>query len=148
MEKIIVSACLLGAATRYDGKSKPSISEEKIKLLTERYHIIPVCPEIYGGLPTPRIPSERVGERVKMKDGRDVTENYMKGADETLALCRLFGVKKALLKAKSPSCSKSGIYDGSFSGTLVEGVGVTSELLIKNGIEIFDENDIDALIMS
>ena len=148
MEKIIVSACLLGIATRYDGKSKPSISEEKMKLLSEKYHMIPVCPEIYGGLPTPRVPSERVGDSVKMKDGRDVTENYMKGALETLALCRLFGVKKALLKAKSPSCSKDKIYDGSFTGTLVDGLGVTAELLLENGIEIFDENDIDALLTS
>ena len=146
MEKIIVSACLLGAATRYDGKSKPSISEEKMKKLTEAYHLVPVCPEIYGGLPTPRIPSERVGARVKMQDGRDVTENYNKGALETLSLCRLLGVKKALLKAKSPSCSKDKIYDGSFSGVLKDGFGVTAELLVKNGIEVFDENDIDALL--
>ncbi len=146
MEKIIVSACLLGLATRYDGKSKPSISEEDLKRLSEKYHLIPVCPEIYGGLPTPRIPSERIGERVVMKDGTDVTENYTKGAYETLSVCKLLGVKKALLKAKSPSCSKTGVYDGSFTGTLVDGLGVTAELLIKNGIEVFDENDIELLI--
>ena len=146
MEKIIVSACLLGLSTRYDGKSKPSISEEQLKKLAEKFHIIPVCPEIYGGLPTPRVPSERIGERVVMKDGADVTENYSKGAYETLSVCQLFGVKKALLKAKSPSCSKAEIYDGSFTGTLVNGLGVTAELLIKNGIEVFDENDINLLI--
>lgn len=146
MEKIIVSACLLGLATRYDGKSKPSISEEDLKRLSEKYHLIPVCPEIYGGLPTPRIPSERIGERVVMKDGTDVTENYTKGAHETLSVCKLLGVKKALLKAKSPSCSKTGVYDGSFTGTLVDGLGVTTELLIKNGIEVFDENDVELLI--
>ena len=146
MEKIIVSACLLGLATRYDGKSKPSISEENLKKLSEKYHLIPVCPEIYGGLPTPRVPSERIGERVLMKDGRDVTENYAKGACETLSVCKMFGVKKALLKAKSPSCSKAEVYDGSFTGTLVDGLGVTAELLIKNGIEVFDENDVELLI--
>ena len=146
MEKIIVSACLLGLATRYDGKSKPSISEEDLKRLSEKYHLIPVCPEIYGGLPTPRIPSESIGERVVMKDGTDVTENYTKGSYETLSVCKLLGAKKALLKAKSPSCSKTGVYDGSFTGTLVDGLGVTAELLIKNGIEVFDENDVELLI--
>ena len=146
MEKIIVSACLLGAATRYDAKSKPSISEEKMKKLTEAYHLVPVCPEIYGGLPTPRIPSERVGERVKMQDGRDVTENYNKGALETLSLCRLLGVKKALLKAKSPSCSKDKIYDGSFSGSLTKRDGVTAERLISAGLEVYTESCAEKLL--
>lgn len=146
MEKVIISACLLGAATRYDGKSKKAISDENLKELSERYHLIPVCPEIYGGLPTPRVPSERIGDRVKMKDGSDVTENYEKGANETLALCRMFGVNKAILKANSPSCSKDKIYDGSFTGKLVDGKGVAAELLIKNGIEVFDENDIQELL--
>ena len=146
MEKIIVSACLLGMATRYDGKSKPSVSAENLKKLAEKFHIIPVCPEIYGGLPTPRVPSERLGERVVMKDGKDVTENYSKGANETLYVCKLFGVKKALLKAKSPSCSKSEIYDGSFEGRLTSGDGVCAELLMKNGIAVYTENEILELI--
>ena len=81
-----------------------------------------------------------------MKNGDDVTENYIKGAYETLSLCRLMNVKKALLKAKSPSCSKSEIYDGNFKGKLVFGKGVTAELLEKNGIEIFDENDFQLLL--
>ena len=146
MEKLIISACLLGCATRYDGKSKRVISDEDLKQLSEKYHLIPVCPEIYGGLPTPRVPSERVGNRVKMKDGRDVTDNYLKGAYETLELCRTLNVKKALLKAKSPSCSKEEIYDGSFTGLLVKGKGVAAEILSENGIEIFDENDIYKLM--
>ena len=146
MEKLLISACLLGIATRYDGKSKKAISDENLKKLSEKYHLIPVCPEIYGGLPTPRVPSERVGERVLMSNGNDVTENYVKGAEETLHLAALTGAKKALLKAKSPSCSKSGIYDGSFSGVLKEGMGVTAELLKNNGVEVFDENDIEDLI--
>ena len=146
MEKLIISACLLGAATRYDGQSKSVISEENIKKLSEKYHLIPVCPEIYGGLPTPRIPSERVGGRVKMKDGKDVTDNYLKGANETLMLAKLFGAKKAFLKAKSPSCGKREIYDGTFSGTLIEGKGTTAEMLIGEGIEVFDESEIDSLL--
>ncbi len=146
MEKLIISACLLGLATRYDGKSKKAITDEDLKKLSESYHLVPVCPEIYGGLPTPRTPSERVGERVKMKDGKDVTDNYLKGAYETLNLAKIAGAKKALLKAKSPSCGKDEIYDGSFSGVLTSGNGVTVDLLIANEIEVFNENEIDILL--
>ena len=146
MEKLIISACLLGVATRYDGKSKKAISDEDLKRLSERYHLVPVCPEIYGGLPTPRTPSERVGERVKMQDGKDVTENYSKGAYETLSLAKITGAKKALLKAKSPSCGKNEIYDGSFTGNLTRGNGVTVDLLMANGVEVFSENEIDILL--
>ena len=146
MEKLIISACLLGVATRYDGKSKKAITDEDLKKLSERYHLVPVCPEIYGGLPTPRTPSERVEDRVKMKDGKDVTDNYLKGAYETLSLAKITGAKKALLKAKSPSCGKNEIYDGSFSGNLTSGNGVTVDLLIANGIEVFNENEIDMLL--
>ena len=108
--------------------------------------IVPFCPEIYGGLPTPRIPSERIFDTVKMKDGSDVTENYKKGAREALELCRAMNIKKALLKEKSPSCAKYEIYDGSFTGTLVNGKGVASELLQNNGIEVFNENEIAELL--
>lgn len=146
MEKLLVSSCLLGMATRYDGKSKKSISDENIKRLSEKYHIIPFCPEIYGGLPTPRVPSERIGELVKMKNGADVTGNYEKGASEALLLCLSMNIKKALLKEKSPSCAKYEIYDGSFSGTLVSGKGVTAELLTENGIEIYNEDEVSLLL--
>lgn len=146
MEKLLVSSCLLGMATRYDGKSKKAISDTDLERLSEKYHIVPFCPEIYGGLPTPRIPSERIFDTVKMKDGSDVTENYKKGASEALALCRSMNIKKALLKEKSPSCAKYEIYDGSFTGTLVNGKGVASELLQNNGIEVFNENEIAELL--
>lgn len=146
MEKIIVSACLLGASTRYDGDSKKGISDEALKKLNEKYHLIPVCPEIYGGLPTPRFPSEIVGDRVVMKDGTDVTENFLRGAYETLKLCRALGVSKAILKAKSPSCSKKRIYDGSFTGRLISGEGIAARLLSENGIEVFDENEIEIIL--
>ncbi len=146
MEKLLVSSCLLGMATRYDGKSKKAISDTDLASLSEKYHIVPFCPEIYGGLPTPRIPSERISDTVKMKDGSDVTENYKKGAREALGLCRAMNIKKALLKEKSPSCAKYEIYDGSFTGTLVNGKGVASELLQNNGIEVFNENEIAELL--
>ena len=116
MEKLLISACLLGISSRYDGKSKRVIDDEKLSALLERYQLVPFCPEIYGGLPTPRVPSERVRELVLMKDGKDVTENYKKGASEALLLCNTLGIRRALLKDKSPSCGRGRIYDGSFSG--------------------------------
>lgn len=136
MEKIIVSACLLGVSCRYDGKSVPC--PEVIALL-DKYILIPVCAEILGGLPTPRSPAEIVGDRVINKDGIDVTENYMRGAREVLRLCRLYGVKKAILKEKSPSCGSKLIYDGTFSRTLKDGNGICAALLRENGIEVVSE---------
>lgn len=147
MEKMLISACLLGISSRYDGRSKPVIDGETMKRLSEKYELVPFCPEIYGGLPTPRVPSERVGDRVVMKDGTDVTENYAKGANEALLLCRLLGIKKALLKERSPSCGKNVIYDGSFTGVLTERDGVAAELLISEGIEVFTESDVAQLLL-
>lgn len=147
MEKMLISACLLGISSRYDGRSKTVIDGETMKRLSEKYELVPFCPEIYGGLPTPRVPSERVGDRVVMKDGTDVTENYAKGANEALLLCRLLGIKKALLKERSPSCGKNVIYDGSFTGVLTERDGVAAELLISEGIEVFTESDVAQLLL-
>ena len=133
---ILVSACLLGCACRYDGQSKPyPLAQE----LAKRGLAVPVCPEQLGGLSTPRNPSERRGERVVMSDGRDVTAEYRRGAEETLRLARLYGCTAAVLKEKSPSCGSSLIYDGSFTGTLRPGVGVTAALLLRNGITVRDE---------
>ncbi len=146
MEKMLISACLLGISSRYDGKSKKTITDEKIGELSKKYELVPFCPEIYGGLPTPRVPSERIGDGVFMKDGKCVTDNYNKGASEALFLCRALNIKKALLKEKSPSCGKGQIYDGSFTGTLIKGNGVTTELLLKNGIAVFGESEILKLI--
>lgn len=143
MENILVSACLLGIGCRYDGKHK---ADPEVLKLKEKYNLIPVCPEIFGGLPTPRVPSERVGERVMMKDGRDVTENYIRGAHEALELCRIFNVKTAILKERSPSCGKGLIYDGTFSGELTERDGVTAELLIASGIRVLGESEINILL--
>ena len=136
---ILVSSCLLGISCRYDGKSKPST---EVLALAEKYNLVPVCPEIYGGLPTPRTPSERVGDKTLMRDGTDVTENYLRGANAALSLYRISGAHAALLKAKSPSCGVGEIYDGSFSGTLTARDGVTAELLKKEGIAVFTEAEI------
>lgn len=146
MERLLISSCLLGLATRYDGRAKAVFSKADISRLSEKYELVPVCPEIYGGLPTPRTPSERVGVKVLMKDGTDVTDNYRKGAMDALELCRILGIKKALLKARSPSCGRGEVYDGSFSGTLISGNGVTAELLLSDGIEVYTENELNKLI--
>ena len=111
-----------------------------------RLRLVPVCPEILGGLPTPRTPSERQGERVVSKTGADVTAAYRKGAEEALRLARLFGCRKALLKERSPSCGRGQIYDGSFSGRLIPGDGVTARLLEQEGIAVFGEGQLQQLL--
>lgn len=143
MENILVSACLLGIGCRYDGKHK---ANHEVIRLAEKYNLIPVCPEIYGGLPTPRIPSERIGDKVMMKDGRDVTDNYKRGALEALELCRIYNIRTAILKERSPSCGKGEIYDGTFTGALTERDGVTAELLCANGIRVLGETEINILL--
>ena len=141
--KILISACLLGIPCRYDGKAKPQPWAEA---LAGRHDLVPVCPEQLGGLPTPRAPSERRGDRVVMNTGADVTEQYRRGAEAALRLCRLTGCEAAILKERSPSCGCGEIYDGSFSGTLTAGDGVTAELLRKNGIPVYGESHVAALL--
>lgn len=143
MEKILISACLVGDKVKYDGHSNYN---EKIKLLLEKYELVPFCPEVEGGLPTPRKPSERVGERVKMENGRDVTKNYEKGAELALNICLYLGIKIAILKENSPSCGSHKIYDGTFSHKLIDGQGVTTELLKRKGIKVLSEDEIDTLL--
>ena len=142
MDKLLVSACLLGTPCRYDGKSK---ADARVLALAERYELIPVCPEQLGGLPTPRDPSERQGDRVVMQSGRDVTEEYRRGAEAALALCINHGCKVAVLKEKSPSCGCGFVYDGTFSRRLIEGDGVTAELLKAHGIAVCGENGLPAM---
>lgn len=142
---LLISMCLLGEPCRYDGKSVP-LDGTIVEKLKEKYILVPVCPEQEGGLPTPRIPAERMGKNVVRRDGVDVTAEYRKGAEVALSLCRRFGISIALMKAKSPSCGAGRIYDGTFSGTLTDGDGVTVSLLSGNGIKIFTENDINSLL--
>lgn len=137
--KILISACLLGLSCRYDGQAKPV---DGIDELQKKHTLIPFCPECMGGLPTPRPPAEIVGDRVINKEGADVTEAYRKGAIETLRLCKLLRCDCAILKEKSPSCGHGKIYDGTFSGTLTEGNGITAALLQKEGIPVYGESDI------
>lgn len=136
--KILVSACLLGVRCRYDGKSKPHPAVER---LMEQHTLIPVCGEILGGLPTPRVSAERQGARVVTADGCDVTAAYRRGAEEVLRLAKLYGCKAAVLKERSPSCGSGRIYDGTFTGTLTDGWGVTAELLRDHGICVIGESE-------
>ena len=140
--KILISACLLGACCRYDGASK---AHPLAALLAERHTLVPVCPEQLGGLPTPRPPAERRGGRVVTQSG-DVTEQYLRGAEETLKLCKLLGGEAAVLKERSPSCGRGQVYDGTFSGTLTAGDGVTAELLTVHGIPVYGESQIKELL--
>ncbi len=140
---ILVSACLLGVACRYDGKSKPN---EKAIKLKEKFNLIPVCPESLGGLPSPRKPSEISGDRVISQDGNDVTVQYNKGASETLRIAKLFDCKIAVMKEKSPSCGNGTVHNGKFDGGLTDGDGITVRLLKQNGIKVFGESEIDLIV--
>jgi uncharacterized protein YbbK (DUF523 family) len=136
---IIVSACLAGIKCRYDGKDN---AHQTVMNLVKQGKAIPVCPEQLGGLPTPRITSEIINNKVFNKNGEDVTENFIKGACETLRIARLTNCKKAILKQGSPSCGFGKIYDGSHSNKQIKGNGITAEKLFGYGIEIITEDDL------
>lgn len=140
---LLISACLLGLPCRYDGASKP---HPLVPELARRYHLVPVCPEQLGGLPTPRPPAERQGDRVTAKTGADVTEAYRRGAEGALSLCRLLSCRAAVLKERSPSCGRGEIYDGTFTAALIAGDGVTAELLEAHGITVYGESRIPELL--
>ena len=139
---ILVSACLLGCPCRYDGKSKPNAA---VLSLMEEHTLIPICPEQMGGLATPRPPAECKEGGVFTQAGIDVTAQYRRGAEEALRLATLYGCTCAILKERSPSCGSNGIYDGSFSRTLVDGDGVTAALLKQQGIAVYGESEVDNL---
>lgn len=143
MKKILVSECLYGGrAVRYDGGMKEEKDPRFLKW-KEEGRLIPVCPEVFGGLPIPRPDSQRKGDRVVSRNGRDVTEEYMKGARMTLEIAKAEGVSAAILKENSPSCGVEMIHDGNFSGVKVPGRGVTTELLIDAGFTVFSEKQLD-----
>ncbi|MDP4093244.1 MAG: DUF523 domain-containing protein [Bacillota bacterium] len=146
---LIVSACLAGINCKYNGGSSTNL---KVRELVSRGEAIPVCPEQLGGCPTPRPAAEIFNStgadvldgtgKIKRINGEDAAPEFIKGAEEVLNIARLAGCSKAILKSKSPSCGCGNIYDGTFSGKLVPGNGVTAELLLRNGIEVLTENDI------
>ena len=142
-EKLLISDCLLGRSCKYNGGSTYTPLVEELK---KRFDLVPVCPECLGDLPIPHDPSERVGESVLSKTGADVTAAFQRGAEKTLAIARREGVKRAVLKERSPSCGCGSIYDGTFTGAVVPGNGVAAELLLSHGVEIFGESRIGELL--
>lgn len=146
--RYIASSCLAGLATRYDGTAAPC---GRVEAAVERGAAIPFCPEQGGGLTTPRAPAEIVGgdgrdvlkgnARVVTKNGEDVTEEFIRGARQMLSLAQLTGASAAILKSNSPSCGAGTIYDGTFSGNMVEGDGVAAALLREAGLKIFTEKE-------
>jgi uncharacterized protein YbbK (DUF523 family) len=145
----LCSACLLGIKCRYDGEFVPN---EKVLSLAEKEVLIPFCPEQFGGLPTPRLNSEiQKGDGFDVLDnkakvfesgGADVTNSFITGAEEVLKIARLLNVSTVILKQRSPSCGSGQIYDGTFSGTIINGNGVTSALLKRNGIKVIAEDEL------
>jgi len=135
----IVSACLAGIKCRWDGEAKPC---QKVIDLVKQGKAIPVCPEQLGGLTTPRNLAEQKDNKVFTKDGKDVTSQFEKGAEKALKIAKLANCNEAIMKSKSPSCGSGKIYDGTFSGKLIDGDGVFAKILKKNNIKIFTEDEI------
>lgn len=136
--KVLVSACLLGMPCRYDGTSKADP-----KVLSLNYDWVPVCPEVAGGLTTPRPPAEIKNGRVITKEGVDVSRAFLLGAEQALKLVQAEGIELAILKARSPSCGVGEIYDGTFRQTLTRGDGVTGAALKKAGVRVLSEEELD-----
>lgn len=142
--KILVSACLLGVECRYNGKGE---LKKDIEMLLKEHELIPVCPEQLGGLATPRDPAEIQGNKIITKTGVDVTKEYLKGAEEVLKLAKLYNCSTAILKERSPSCGYGKIYDGTFSKILIDGNGAAADLLIKNGIKVTGESEVNKIFL-
>ena len=139
---ILVSACLLGMACRYNGTAK---EDSAVLALADRHTLIPVCPEVYGGLPTPREPSEIVCGRVLSQSGADVTEPFVKGAQEALLLAQRLHCTCAVLMDRSPSCGVDVIHDGTFTDGLTQGDGLTARLLRENGLRVLPASRVGEL---
>lgn len=154
MEKIFISQCLLGVAVRYDGKGS-LIEHLLMKEWTSQDRLISLCPEVFGGLSVPRHPAEIEGgdgtrvlklqSTVTNSEKVDVSQAFIKGADAAAELCQRLNIRIALLKSKSPSCGNEQTYDGSFTGTLISGQGVTSACLKELGIRVFNEHQLTEL---
>jgi len=143
--KLLVSSCLLGIDVKYDGGNNKIEGLEK---LSDLFNIYPICPEVEGGMIVPRLPSEIVSTKplsVQNEYDIDVTDFFKYGAMQAIDLCKNNDIHIALLKSNSPSCGNLKVYDGTFSGKLVDGVGITANTLIHNGIKVFNETQIEEL---
>ena len=137
---ILVSACLVGVVCTHQAEAK---ADPSVEALRRTHRLVAVCPEVAGGLPTPRPAAERGADgRVRTADGRDVTDFYHRGAQQAVAIARAAGAERAVLKARSPSCGCHEIYDGSHTRTLVTGRGVAAEALVAAGLEVVSEEDL------
>lgn len=142
---ILVSACLLGAPSRYDGQA---MTNNFALQLVNFFNIIPICPEADSGLSTPRDPSEILDGKVISSQGKDVSEYFARGAKIALEQAKKYNVKLAILKEKSPSCGFKTIYDGTFSGKLIKGQGMTTRLLLANNIKVIPDTSLEEFIKS
>ena len=140
--KILVSACLLGENCKYNGGN--NYCEEVAKLAKE-HTLIPVCPEYFGGLPIPRPPAEIIDGIVVNKEGEVVTGKFLDGAEKTLYIAEETGCRIAILKENSPSCGFGRVYDGTFTGTLTNGNGITAQRLYNSGITVIGESRLNKL---
>lgn len=138
-ETILVSACLLGTPCNHEGGHSRRAA---VEALATTHRLVPICPEVCGGLSTPRPAAERIGDRVINVEGDDVSAAYERGARAAVELARAVGARRAVLKARSPSCGSAQIYDGSFSRTLIEGEGTTAAALRAAGVEVISEEDL------
>ena len=145
MEKLLISACLAGENCKYSGGNN-FIGETALASLKGKYELVSACPEVMGGLSVPRIPCEIIGGKVMNERGEDVTAQFKAGAELTANICERQGIKKALLKEKSPSCGSGRIYDGTFSHTVIAGDGVTAQRLRALGIALYGESEIEKLL--
>lgn len=151
LPKVLVSACLLGQPVRYDGRS--SVHPDLLQVWQREGRVVPLCPEVAGGLPTPRPPAEIPGgqggavldgeARVVTVQGEDVSAEFLAGARLALELVRRHGIRVAVLKSGSPSCGNRQVYDGTFSGSKIDGEGVTSALLRREGVQVFSELELE-----
>lgn len=143
-QKILISACLIGENVKYDGGHN-ALDHPMIERWKEEGVLVPLCPEILGGLSVPRIPCELLwgSDQVFNQAGENMTEAFVKGAKESLRIAKEENVCMAILKARSPSCGKGLIYDGTFTHTKVKGDGLTCKLLQENGIVVFNEEELD-----
>ena len=143
-EKILISACLAGINCKFNGENN-LLDREILDEISKKYHLLFVCPEVFGGLSTPREPAEMKDGLVLTKTAKDVSENFINGAKICLKIAKLNGCKKAILKARSPRCGSGQIYDGSFTKRLILGDGVAAKLLKENEILVFSEDKIGQL---
>lgn len=145
MQKILISACLLGKNVAYNGGNNDIREHPFIQKLLKADALVSVCPEVDGGLPTPRVPVELIDGKAINQDGEDKTHYFEKGAQNALQVCKKYNIKYAILKFRSPSCGSGIIYDGTFSHTFTKGDGMAAKLLKEHGVEVFSEKDLDKM---